>query len=257
MNSKEAPMRKSIPVILTTVLLIAAPLAAQSQDPKPLLDTVSIEAEGIYEAEPDLGVLLFSVFAQEKDLKRAYEKVTGSVQSLVELAQRFGVPREDITTGVFTVQPLYDGKNRARSFQVSTRINMKVRDLAKVGGLLDETVQQGFVEFRSLEYRLADEEAAKQKAVEQAMQRATARARAALGQNGRKLGGLRLVNIDVREIEAAPRSVTYRRYSDFSSYAGLRSGMEAEPGPPPLPLPPTSPERIRVQATVKCLFQIE
>jgi uncharacterized protein YggE len=249
-------MPRTIPLLAAALLLVAQPLAAQSLEPRPLLDTLSIEAEGIYEAEPDLAVLFFYLFSQERELKRAYEKVTSSVQGLVELAQRHGVARQDITAGPFSVQPVYEGKNRPKSFYVATQITMKIRDLSKVGALLDETVQQGFVEFRSLEYRLANEEAAKQQAIAQASQRAAERAQAALGQNGRKLGALRIVNIDVRSSEPAPRTGTYRRYDPgqgFNEFAARTS----EAALPPPPLPPTTPARIRVQATVKFLFQIE
>ncbi len=53
---------------------------------------------------------------------------------------------------------------------------------------MDESVQDGIADFRSLTYQLSNEEAAKQKAVADAMHRAAGRATVALEQTKQKLG---------------------------------------------------------------------
>ncbi|HXJ47002.1 MAG TPA: SIMPL domain-containing protein [Candidatus Dormibacteraeota bacterium] len=65
---------------------------------------------------------------------------------------------------------------------------------------MEESVDDGFADFRSLTYSLADEEAAKQKAVSEAMKRAVGRASAALEQKGQKVGALRFANLDVKQL---------------------------------------------------------
>jgi len=71
---------------------------------------------------------------------------------------------------------------------------------AKIGPIFDASVEDGLTDFRSLTYSLADEEAAKKKAVAEAMQHAIGRAATALEQKGQKLGALRYMSLDVKQL---------------------------------------------------------
>lgn len=162
------------------------PTAAQNTDIKFIADTLVVQADGVYEADPDVATLTFDISAQEKELKPAYDKASQSMRKIVELADRSGLKKEDVSTGVLTVRPFYEGdrKKRARSYLVSGQIVLKVRDFSKLGSIMDDSVQDGIADFRSLTYSLSDEEAAKQRAVAEAMKRAIGRANSALEQKG-------------------------------------------------------------------------
>ena len=168
---------KRLPLGLIVVLLLANTSAAQNPEVKFIADTLTVQADGIYEADPDVATLTFDISAQEKELKPAYDKATQAMRKISELADRSGLRKEDVSTGVLTVRPFYEGdrKKRARSFLVSGRIVLNVRDFSKLGSIMDDSVQDGIVDFRSLTYSLADEEAAKQKAAAEAMKRAIGR----------------------------------------------------------------------------------
>ena len=56
------------------VLFSTAPSRAQSPDVKFTADTLVVQADGRYEADPDLASLSFSVFAQDKNLKQTYDQ---------------------------------------------------------------------------------------------------------------------------------------------------------------------------------------
>jgi uncharacterized protein YggE len=60
--------------------------------------------------------------------------------------------------------------NAARkSYVVQGHIALKVKDFSKLGPLLEDSVEDGITDFRSLSYSLADEEAAIRKAAAEAM----------------------------------------------------------------------------------------
>ena len=247
-------MKRAIPLVL---LLLAGPLlaAAQAQDVKLLVDTIVVQAEGTYEADPDLATLTFVVFGEDKKLARAYELATEGLTRIVELAERNKVAKADVSAGVFSVTPLYDGKRKPRAYRVHTTVTIKMRDLSRVAFVIDDAVEAGVAELRSASYSLADEEQAKQKAVAEAMRRAQQRARTAVGENGRQLGELRYANLDVKQPVAMVQFMT----------AGVSPGFEEEAGAGGLlsrakvaaPLPPIAPERITVRATAQCVFQIQ
>jgi hypothetical protein len=161
-----------------------------------------------------------------------------------------------------TVAPIYEGdrKKRARSYYVQGQIILKVHDFSHIGPILDGSVEDGVADFRSLTYSLSDEEAAKKQAVAEAMRRAIGRASIALEQKGQKLGGLRYMSLDVRQLLGVAQLQTIG-----TSYETVEVAAESGGGgiftrkkmPPPPPPPPPAPEKITVTASVQCAFQIQ
>ena len=247
-----------------SLFMSANPAKAQNPDIKFIADTLVIQAEGTYETDPDLAALTFDISAQDKDLKQTYDRASQSMQKIIALAEKSGIPKEDIFSGVLTVRPWYDGdrKKKAKSYSVSGQITLKVRDFSKLGSILEGSVEDGITDFRSLTYSLANEEAAKQKAVAEAMRRAVGRAQAALEQKGQKIGALRFANLDVRQLAGVSRMDVYQlaQFSTAMAQTVTVSGgggggypKKAPPSSPPLP----QPEKITVSATVQCAFQIQ
>jgi uncharacterized protein YggE len=139
--------------VFSAVFFFAA-LAAFGQTPelKFIADTLVVQADGTYDADPDLATLTFQIFAQDKDIKRAYDTATLSMQHIIDIAQKNGLPKDDVRSGVLTVSPIYEGdrKKRARSYYVQGQEVLKVRDFAKIGPILDASVEDGVTDLRSL-----------------------------------------------------------------------------------------------------------
>lgn len=246
------------------IFLSASALFAQAPELKFIADTLVVQAEGTYEADPDVATMTFHIFSQEKELKKAYAAATSSMQQISTLAGNNGLKKEDISTGVLTVAPVYEGdrKKRARSYYVQGEMLLRVHDFSRIGPILDGTVEDGIADFRSLTYSLSDEESAKKKAVADAMQHAIGRATAALEQKGQKLGGLRYMSLDVQhlvgvaQLESLPMtSETVEVSADTGGGGGFFS-RKKQLAPPPPP-PPAQPQKIAVRASVQCAFQIQ
>jgi uncharacterized protein YggE len=100
------------------LLLVCSLALAQAPEVKFVADTLVVQADRSYEADPDLATMTFQIFSQDKDIKPAYAAATQSMQRIVDLAGQNGLKKEDVTTGVLTVAPVYEGdrKKRARSY---------------------------------------------------------------------------------------------------------------------------------------------
>ena len=258
-----------LPYRLVILFALLAPLLSIAQQPevKLIADTLVIQAEGRYESDPDLAILAFDVLSQEKELKEAYSKASQSMQKIVGVAQRNGLAKDAVETGVLTVTPFYEGdrKKRARAYRVQGHVVLRVQDFSKVGAIMDESVQDGIADFRSLTYQLSNEEAAKQKAIADAMHRAVSRATVALEQTKQKLGPARSVSLEVNNIIgiAQIQSLSYdtsAAYENGAMSGGSGSGggifsmaKKAHAPPPPL----VQPEKITITASVQCVFGIE
>ncbi len=243
---------------LCSAFLLFASLAVFGQTPelKFIADTLVVQADGTYDADPDLATLTFQIFAQDKDIKRAYETATRSMQHIVDIAQRNGLAKDDVRSGVLTVSPIYEGdrKKKARSYYVQGQEVLKVRDFAKIGLILDASVEDGVTDLRSLTYSLADEESAKKKAVAEAMHHAIGRAAIALEQKGQKLGSLRYMSLDVKQVYGVATLETLATTTETAESNGLFRERKVAP-PPPMPSQP--PQKITVSASVQCAFQIQ
>jgi uncharacterized protein len=246
---------------LSLLVLGSVFVAAQVPEVKFIADTLVVQADGTYEADPDLATMTFQIFSQDKDIKHAYSAATQSMQHIVDLAGTNGLKKEDVTTGVLTVAPIYEGdrKKRARSYYVQGNVVLRIRDFSRIGPILDGSVEDGVADFRSLTYSLADEEAAKRQAVAEAMRRAVGRASIALEQKGQKLGALRYMSLDVKQLVGVAELQSLPLYTAEIvelHAAGGGSRRDKRPPPPP-PLPQAQPQKIAVSASVQCAFQIQ
>jgi uncharacterized protein YggE len=141
---------------------------------------------------------------------------------------------------------------------VQGQIILKVRDFSHIGPILDGSVEDGIADFRSLTYSLSDEEAAKKQAVAEAMRRAIGRAGIALEQKGQKLGGLRYMSLDVKQLYGVAQLQNLPVVADMAEVAETNGGgLFRKKAPPPPPPPPPQPEKIAVTASVQCAFQIQ
>ena len=109
------------------LLFLGSASRAQNPDLKFIADTLVIQAEGIYETDPDLATLTFDVSAQDKDLKQTYDRASQSMQKIIALAEKSGILKEDLYSGVLTVRPWYDGdrKKNAKSYSVTGQISTR------------------------------------------------------------------------------------------------------------------------------------
>lgn len=243
-------------------LVLAVPcLCAQSPEIRFIADTLVVQADGTYESDPNLATLTFDVASEEKELKTAYGRASQAIQKVVLLAADNGVSKDDVTSGVLTVTPIYGGdrKRRAKSFVVRGQVVLRIRDFSKLGAIMDESVTDEITDFRSLTYSLCDEEAAKERAVSEAMRRAVGRATAALEQKGQKIGALRFANLDVRQLVGVAQysvaALSQMTQTVEVSAGGGGGGDSRKLKQMLAPLP--RPEKITVSATVQCAFQIQ
>jgi uncharacterized protein YggE len=255
---------KRMACALVVVCLFGGILRAQNPDIKFIAETLVVQADGTYKADPDLATLTFDISSQDKELRTTYDRASQAMQKIVALADTNRLPKSDVANGVLTVRPYYEGdrKKKAKSYLVQGQITLKIRDFSKIGPILEGSVEDGITDFRSLTYSLADEEAAKQKAAGEAMKRAVGRANAALEQKGQKVGALRFANLDVKQLAGVAELNVYA----LRAYGTATETVEGNAGgggsgrankqfvaPPPIP----QPEKITVSATVQCAFQIQ
>jgi uncharacterized protein len=128
------------------VALIFCAAAAAHDEAKPRLLTVS--GEGEVEVAPDRADVSFAVEASEKALADAERHVTEATVRLLKLCESLGIAKNAVRSAQLSVQPQYDSgvvSNRPRivGYFVSRQVDVDLRDLGKLGKLLQGAVDTG------------------------------------------------------------------------------------------------------------------
>jgi uncharacterized protein YggE len=189
-------------VLAFVLVLVASPVLAQPapSHQSPLPPAFTLSGEGIASAKPDIAVLVSGVVTQAKTAREALDANTTAMTKLLDSFKSADIEERDLATSGFSVQPRYvytqrnDGTQEApriTGYEVRNTVTVKVRDLAKLGSVLDTAVTQGSNQIDGLSFDISDKAAlldeARKKAYADARHKAETYAAAA----GVKLGRLR------------------------------------------------------------------
>ena len=248
-------MKRIQPLLISVALLgyfqfvlTSHSLQAQERTLTPTPNTVWVGADGKYEAEPDTAVVQFSISAQEDNLQAASTRASKAAEQVRQLLRTNGLDPKQAQVGVFSVQPVYDYKNPKRKlvgYRVDTNISIKVKDFSKVGPITQGFADMDITGDQSVSYVLDDIDAAKIKAVEDALRRARDEATAVARSSSRTLGELSYASVDTYE-QPRPRPMM------MAAPMAMKSA-EA----PPAPTEEFGAQKVTVTAHVNAMYNLK
>lgn len=209
-------------------------------------NTVYIGADGKFEAPPDTAVVQFNISTQEETSKAASERAANAAEQIRQVLRSNGIDPKSAEIGFYSLEPVYDyrtPKRKLLGYRVNTAVSVKLKDFTKVGPIVQQLSDLDVTQNQSLNYTLESIEAAKTKAVEDALQRARRSAAAVAQAGGRTLGELSSASVDV--FEATPIRV----------YAPMSRAMAGAAAPGPTE--EFSAHKVTVTAHVNALFLLK
>ena len=154
-----------------------------------LKNTISITETGEVFAKPDLGIISFSVTNEAKTVDQAMTENTEKMNKVIEAVKDNGVEKKDIKTINFSIYPRYEwerseimiyspsGERYLAGYEITQTIQVKIRDLAKIGDIVQAAADAGANQVGSLSFTIDDEDEVKKEAREQAIDKAKEKAR--------------------------------------------------------------------------------
>ena len=233
-------------VALAVMFTLGAPAIAQDRPSSPVPNTVWVGADGKYESEPDTALVQFNISAQDKNLQTASQKASQQADQIRQLLRSNGIDPKDAQFSRFGTSPVYDYQNAKQKligYRVDADISVKLKDFSKIGPIADGLANLD-VTNSSISYMLEDMDAAKVKAVEDALRRARNEANAVAQTSGRTLGELSYASVDVSE----PMPIR--------PMMAKVATMGAQAAPPP-PTAEFSAEKITVTSHVNALYNLK
>lgn len=140
------------PFATRTILLLALALALgacslerDDADEAPRL--VSVNGSGEVSAAPDRATVRLGIDARSKQLPAAQRQADEVVVKVMAVADKLGIAREQVQTTAIQIQPEFqwsnDGRRTLLGYLVQRQVTVEVRDLAKLGDLMEQALATG------------------------------------------------------------------------------------------------------------------
>ncbi len=163
-------------------LLMASLAVAQPAPPTLSADATLLEvnAHGETTRAPDLAQVSAGVVTENVDANGAMRANAQRMSAVIAALKQAGVVERDIQTSNISLEPQYrNGPNQKPTitgYQVSNTVNVRLRDLAKIGDVLDVLVKLGVNQINGPTFSLDKPDAAMDEARADAVKHAQARA---------------------------------------------------------------------------------
>jgi len=161
-------------------------------------DRFSVVGSGTVYAKADIANI--SVGLKTGAQKTAAEATTDSttkMNSIIAAVKKLGIEDKDIQTSDYSLNPVYNYTNdkgqELVGYEVVQTLNLKIRDLSKIGDVISQTTAQGANQVGNISFTIDDEFALKNQARELAITQAKEKAVLIAKQSGMKLGTVKSV----------------------------------------------------------------
>ena len=157
---------------------------------------ISVSGSGSISVEPDLAILNIGVEATGKTVSFARSEAASAMDSVVSSLKKEGILTKDIQTQQLTIYPRYDYQTNKQvliGYSLTNNAREKVRDLSKVGKIVDNAAASGgdYVRINGISFNVEDTDQYMESLRKQAVQKAQIKAEEYADSAGVKLGSLR------------------------------------------------------------------
>ncbi len=205
--------------------------------------TVTVSAEGKVTVIPDTTRINISVVTDGKTADEVQQRNTETMNKVLEYVKGTGVEAKDIKTTFYNLYPRYDyveGRQIPAGFSLTQGVEIKVRDLKKVGEIVTGTVARGANQVSGIEFFVDDPESARAEARAEAFEKARAKAKEVARLAGVRLGQV----VTFSESVSGEPPIFYPKAVEFGIGGGGGS-------------PDTQPGSQEVAVSVNVVFEIK
>ncbi|HEY8276970.1 MAG TPA: SIMPL domain-containing protein [Methyloceanibacter sp.] len=194
-----APTRKTGLFALYLIASLAAFTPALASDDEPQKRTVSVTGTGTIKLAPDIVSISTGVESDAPAAKDALAKNVAAMTKVIEELKLSGIEAKDIQTTNFSVELRYENRDDGRpakltGYRVTNSVYITVRDIGKLGEVLDKVVSLGANSIGGISFGVANREAVENEARKLAMADAIAKAKLYAEAGGAELGEVMTIN---------------------------------------------------------------
>jgi len=157
----------SLTVLVSVMILNTAKESQYIGKSDDFQNTISVLGEGEVFVKPDMGMAVFTVSNENKDVREALNEKTNNFNRLVEFMKESGIEEKDMKTINFIITPRYEypeadnffpGRRVLAGYQATQSLEVKVRDIDKMGIIVQGAVNAGANEVTDIRFVVENEE---------------------------------------------------------------------------------------------------
>ncbi|WP_291729466.1 SIMPL domain-containing protein [Leisingera sp. F5] len=188
--------------ILAAALMLSMSAGALAASEAAALRQITVNGESTLQVAPELATITLGVTEEAEEAAMAMAAVSEAMGAVIGRLKDGGIAAEDMQTRQISMHPVwsqdrsYDsgGRREITGFQASNTLMVRVRDLDRLGPVLDAVLTAGANQFQGLSFGVEDPAAVtdqiRGEAVKDAIRKAQQLAEAA----GMELGPVRSIN---------------------------------------------------------------
>lgn len=196
-------MAKIIYSTLAIALLANATIAADDLIPR----TITVSGQGTASGAPDMATINTGVTTKDPVAKEALARNSRAMKKIIELLKSRNIGDKDIQTSGFSVYPEYRRQPRSggaqsnviEGYRVSNNVSVKVRNISRLGEILDALVEAGSNQISGVSFSVSEPRPLLDEARKQAVDDARGRAELYAAATGVRVG--KVISISEQAIQ--------------------------------------------------------
>ena len=140
---------------------------------------IKVIGTGRINAAPDTALITLGVVTEGKELEAIQEENAEISTRVIKSILSSGVPRDNIKTSSYTIEPQYDfqdGRQIFRGYRISNILSIEVTRLSEVGEIIDRAVNAGANIVQGVNFIIKNSEAYYNEALRAALRNAQSKA---------------------------------------------------------------------------------
>lgn len=159
-------IRYALPLAAAAVATVAAPVAAAEVQIPVTGPVVELTVTETVRSAPDVAQLGAGVHTRASTAREAVRLNAAAMEKVVDRLIALGIPRENIQTSNFSLSPNYQynqqtGEQTFTGYDVNNQVNVRLRDMRRIGEVLDALVAAGANNIHGPSFLLEDDRNAK------------------------------------------------------------------------------------------------
>lgn len=223
-------------VLIAALILISAaavPLVSAQDTSERDENIISTSARGEVMATPDRAQVTVAVQTENADVRVAQQENAEIADRMLAAIHDAGIASQDTKTVSYTVYPIYDDsgpfRTKVRYYQVTSSIQVTLRDVTKTGEIIDIAVENGANKVNSINFYLSEESelAMRAEVIKKAVARTKIDADAVASAIGVTITGVKDVTVGQ---SYSPVLYETARYAGATDEKSLAAPTPIEPG---------------------------
>ena len=172
---------------------------------------ITVGATGTIEVAPDMATITLGVTNENAEASAAMQATSDAVAKVLARLTGMGIEDRDIQTRDLSLSPVWSGRHgqngetpEISGFAASNRVFVRVRDLSKLGSIMDAVIRDGANDFGGLSFGVQDTKPIEAQARAQAVGEAMAKAEQLAQAAGVTLGAVQTISEQTGGVRPMP-----------------------------------------------------